>query len=167
MEPEIGDDEPLSPLIQSPFEITLIAARIRTLLNAGYRVGILAYDPSPGRRARVIAEIDRLLYNQTGSESDAKHQLSQKLIRPLPPRRRPRPEQLAWIFEMENGNETNRSDYTRALRAVTFPLLPCHLDPEYKDTLTERVDRVKRGLQALNLPPWIGPSSQTEGACSK
>ncbi|MEI7819964.1 MAG: hypothetical protein WCK55_03535 [Verrucomicrobiota bacterium] len=69
--------------------------------------------------------------------------------------RRPNPEQLTWIYEVENGGNKNRSDYNRMLKNVGFPLLPCGADPKREDPLTARLKRVCAGLREIPMRPDI------------
>lgn len=63
------------------------------------------------------------------------------------PHRRPRKDALKWISEVEANQLNNRPDYDRMMNGIRFPLLPSLSDPDGKDSLQERLNRVKSDLQ--------------------
>ena len=61
-------------------------------------------------------------------------------------KKRPRCHQLTWIRKVENGMSNERGNYDRVLRNIEFPLLPAESDPECKDTLDQRITRIREDL---------------------
>ena len=67
--------------------------------------------------------------------------------RTWPPKRRPRREQLKLIRDVESGAPGCRPDYDRVMKGIRFPLLPAESDPQLRDTLEARLERVKDDLR--------------------
>jgi hypothetical protein len=92
-------------------------------------------------------KIERILYGDAKPEGNAPKGSAKKSTHRIPPLPRPTPEQLAWIYEIEHGNDSNRLDYNRLVRGIHFPLLPCKADPSNADTLSTRTKRIKAMLK--------------------
>jgi hypothetical protein len=135
---EVSHDNPLRVVSDDGIVLDFLWGNARARRQDGYQIMVLAFDPTPERRARVMAEVELILFPQDvagPSKND-------------PPARRPRPNQLLWIYEVENGNYANIDDYRRMMEGISFPLLPCLADPNRSEALSVRTGRIKCGLEA-------------------
>jgi hypothetical protein len=131
--------DPFGILGEDQFTLQLVLKTLETRQQEGYKIAILAFDPEPTRRSQVVAEIETLLFKNQNSSSASR----------IPPRRRPRIEQLSWIYEVEQGTSVNKADYLRMVDNIQFPCLPCVKDPKITDSLAQRLERIEKMLKAI------------------
>ena len=97
-----------------------------------------------------LVRLNRLLLEAAyGSEIIKSNVYSKSSTPPENAARRPKLDQLTWIYQVENGINSNRWDYGRMLDEKKFPLLPCEADPAWKDSLDDRLRRVVSGLRKI------------------
>jgi hypothetical protein len=135
---DIPQDDPRQALAGDELKFRLLLEKIDVYRRWGYEVAVLAYDPSPIQKESVLSALSTSLLKKAKTSPK----------KTAPPSYRPRPEQFRWIFEIENGNTTNSADFHRLFTRVRFPLMPCAVDPDNRDTIERRICRIKDALVA-------------------